>query len=363
MRIENEQGDLLWAPNNFGSYSVEKTQEIADIISDVLGDLTINVNSQSEKDLSDFYDKEEINTLLRDYLLRADYSDTAGPAIRAATDAYLESLRNTGGIVDSDVTQKLVYAADFWTKCCLNMTYNELINAQVAPTATSFASRLDNLEGIQNSHTTYLNRIIQNMYEDTETRTGLLLSTRAFTGEGAGVTIGTGSNTYSSLVAAVNDLLANSQQSAVNNLSNIVNSLSQQMGNLDTRINGLNYVSQSDVVTSSTNSNDKVPSAALEYQDRQSIESLTTTVNGISFTVSGLGTRVDGLDTTTDGLDTRVGSLNSLSNDISDRSSLVAAINSLQSVISGLNSQISGLSNRIDDLSDRVTALENANNG
>lgn len=335
MKIENESGELLWAPNNFGTYSIEKIEEITEIISSTLSDITLNVYSTSEKDWHDFYDKEEINSLLQNYLLRADYSDTAGPAIRSATDAYLELLRNEGSIVSSEVTDKLIYAADFWTRCCLNMSYNELINAQVSPSVTSFSSRLDNLEGIQNSHSTYLNKIIQNMYEDTETRTGLLLSTKAFTGEGSGVVIGTGSNTYSNLTAAVNDLLANSQQTTVTNLSNTVNNLSTQIGNLDTRVNNLNYVSRSDVVTSSTNSSSKVPAASLEYQDRQDINSINSSI----------------------------GSVSSLSSSISDRSSLVAAINSLASQLSGISSQISSLSSRVGSLETRVTALENANQG
>lgn len=303
MKIENENGELLWAPNNFGTYSVEKVEEITEIISDTLSDITLNVYSTSEKDWHDFYDKEEINALLQNYLLRADYSDTAGPAIRSATDAYLESLRNEGRIVDSEVTSKLIYAADFWTRCCLNMSYSELINAQVAPSVTSFASRLDNLEGIQSSHSTYLSKIIQNMYEDTETRTGLLLSTRAFTGEGSGVVIGTGSNTYSNLTAAVNDLLANSQQTTVTNLSNTVNNLSTQIGNLDTRVNNLDYVSRSDVVTSPTNNSSKVPAASLEYQDRQDINNLLSAISSLESTVSDLSSRVSGLTSRVEALE------------------------------------------------------------
>lgn len=363
MKIENEKGDLLWAPNNFGTYSVDKVAEITDIISGVLGDLTINVHQQTEEDFGDYYNKDEINNILRDYLLRADYSDTAGPAIRSATNEYLESLRNNGTIVDSNVTDKLVFAADYWTRCCLNMSYNELINAQVAPSVTSFASRLDNLEGIQNSHSTYLSKIIQNMYEDTETRTGLLLSTRAFTGEGSGVTIGTGSNTYSSLVAAVNDLLANSQQSVVSNISQHVASLSTQVGNLDTRVNNLNYVNKSDVVTSSTNDTTKIPAASLEYQDRQDIDtlnSITGELSSLSSSISNKSSLVGAINSLKSDIDSKESQISDLDTTVSN---LTTQISDLSTQLNGLSTQISGLDGRIASLESRVSALENTNQG
>lgn len=343
---DNETNELLWSPNNFGSYSVEKVNLIADIMKNLLKDVTINVKGTMNRD-EESYTKKEVNDLLKDYLLRADYGDVASPAIHAETNSYLENLRNQGKMVDKSITDNLVMAADYWTKCCLSMTYSELINSSVPPSVSSFNSRLDNLEGIQGSHTTYLSKIMSDMYSDPSLRVGVKFSSKKFTGEVDGAVIGTASNKFDNLLDAVNDLIANSPVGTVTMLSGTVASLSTQVNNLTNRVDkvdgGNMALSKSDIVTSSINDTTKVAAASLEYEDRNNISDLSN----------------------------KIGNLSYLSSDISDKSDLVRAINSLQSYInseiSTISSKISMISGKIDDininiksLDDRLSKLENS---
>ena len=58
--IVGEDGELRWAPNDFGTYSVEKIQEITKILSGLLESIKVSVEMDDSN--KNYYTKEETDT-------------------------------------------------------------------------------------------------------------------------------------------------------------------------------------------------------------------------------------------------------------------------------------------------------------
>ena len=69
MRVQSRNGDLIWAPSEFGSGDVDKIGEIAEILKSVFKDMTVHT-VPTEVDISSYnvYSKPEVDRLLEAYV-------------------------------------------------------------------------------------------------------------------------------------------------------------------------------------------------------------------------------------------------------------------------------------------------------
>lgn len=99
-KVVNEQGDLLWGPNDFGDYSIEKIQLISSILRELLSSVTLSTKTVTEGgDTSGFYTKNESDNR---YLLAETATSLIEVIAKQSTDTYLKE----GGAVSlTDFTQ------------------------------------------------------------------------------------------------------------------------------------------------------------------------------------------------------------------------------------------------------------------
>ena len=275
-KIVGEDGDLRWSPNSFGSYSVDKTQQIADILQQLMSTLTISVDIDDTSHRN-YYTKQEIDEKLLLYFLKQDFQDFLGDRITDVLGSYITSQEAVGRIVTVETTNKMKKVINYLTKICFDETYDRMEAETEEITITPFYLRLDNLEGRMYTVEVVSNALASDLYDVPETR------------------------------------------------------------------QGLRAVRKSDIVTVSTDSTTKVPSASLEYELRGIVIDLGDTVSTLNTTVSDMSGDVSDLGDTVSTLNTTV-------------SDIQAPVSSLESAYDNWKDQVI---NKLVDLERRIVALEN----
>ena len=84
MKQVGPDGDLIFSSTEFGSGSVTKTAQIAEILKELLSNLTITTKSEDTKlILSDYYNKLEISKILEDYVKLTELSSEVSKQLDA----------------------------------------------------------------------------------------------------------------------------------------------------------------------------------------------------------------------------------------------------------------------------------------
>lgn len=308
-RIEDTGGNLLWAPNDFGKYSLDKIQTVSDILSGMLTDITITVKSDSES-LKNTYTKEEILKLLETYMLKSDFEEMAGQAVKDKTDVYIKGLQDEGKIVTTDTTNAIDSnltdvrkAVNYLTMLCFDSTLASVIGWNTEPSIQALPPRLDNIDTQIIDISSKVDRVVGDVYIDAHLREGFKFATTQ------------------ELDALDKRVVA---------IESADTGVQGQIQDIESDITGLN--------------NDLA-------QATQSISNLSTKVQSLEQSKSTQDTKNQGFETSIDELSDSIGDL-SIVDSALDSASLVGALNSLTGLVSTL-------SQKLQALEDKVTQLEN----
>lgn len=212
VRLEDENGKLLWSPDDIGIYSEVRTSIISYILHQLINDMA--KDSKSYLKIEDIhhtdgaYTKSEMNTMLdsrftslqemiaNTYLPKddLDLEGLIGSAVESAVDNYINTHFGTGdtalanhgwvenitgkNIVDvssgnvhitlKDLCNKLIIVLSRLSKSCFNLTYPENVNIGDTEWTESFYSIRDTLSTISTNLgilTTSTNTNITNIRE------------------------------------------------------------------------------------------------------------------------------------------------------------------------------------------------------
>ena len=298
-KLESPDGELLWSPNDFGTYSAEKVQLITNILSGLLSNLTLNMNTKvDENSLSNIY---TISQTHEKFLEKENASET----ISMAVTSVLQTMYNDGRLVSPDAVDTVrTFVSNLYEVC-----YGYDLNGNLTPSAASSYNR--QIDSLRDSITSNYSNILQlqrnvfGSFPDGSVNTGVLVLARA-NDVGNIANIDKGITDRDNIVEAINYLARNN--SSVNALSSRVTVVERSVDGLDSDI---------DTITSRLDVNDG--------------------------NISNMSRELTSVESDIKTLQTNIGDKNSLTT--GEKSSIVSAINSL--VIS------------INDIKRRLDALEN----
>lgn len=173
--VTNHANELLWQPNDFGSYSVEKIQVISDILSELLQSFSIDTNIKvDDETLSLFYTKEEINDKLERYV----NSENATPLIQGLVDVYIETLSDRNILLTTAqyeyIISKLLYLYHDLYKTDLDL------HEDTSLTNIALTTKINSLENLSSGFTASIYALQSSVYEQSGS-SGFSNSTRFYT--------------------------------------------------------------------------------------------------------------------------------------------------------------------------------------
>lgn len=314
-----ENSDFKWASDDFGEDSVNKIQQITDILSGLLTGLTVNVNDITTNgiNMDDYYTKELSDDR---YISKADSTTIIADLISQYMKNYLLQNKLVKETELEDVTKVINYLC----KICFDQSYSdieELDNMSVSP----FPSDIANLKGLYSSIDTNMTKLLNAVFEHD--------SSGAYTGT-----------------------VKFPSKDSYNNTDAKLNNLIQKVGT--------NSVKTGDTIVSAINN--LIDNYNLLTGNSGSIGSLTVTVSNINNTVNdseygnrALNTRVSNLENRADDFDTSIANhtsrLNTASSDIKAISKIVYDDDKGNSNLYDL---IDGLTTKISELEQRIYVLE-----
>lgn len=373
--IEDENGNLLWAPNSLdGAYTVEAAQSVADILRDLMKDISIKASIEIDEDsLANVYTKNESD---QRFIIVTNFDSLLNGKIQ-------ELINNQSIIGTSDLQTVNSRLLSLYTTCygtnfdgvkVINDSYNQLIS---------------NLRDDYGSQYTIINRMLNELYgkyadgsTDWNTKIYALVSNTGTTSELSSLFIGANRAT---LVAAINYLAtqvdtrdfiigsgviqttAQNLIGAVNELLGLNNSLNQSL----TSISG----SVTNVSTSVANLTQSIADTQVSYniisgrvtslENQAGSEQLNTTSKILSGAINEVNSKIDTDKSDIDNLKQSMSSaqqtLQTLNQNLSELSenynSSVQDISTAQSDIENLERDTSALDIRVGNLSDVDTSI------
>lgn len=304
--IENESGELLWSPNNFGSYSVEKIQLIVDILKSLLQDTTLKLDTTSSLS-GDYYTKEQTNET---FLLKTDFNSLATSLVTSKLDEYIQQKETSGDLVDAETVRTCVKILNWVCKACFDQSYTDTSEITEMTEITPFPISIQNITSNLASMSTSVSHLQSVVYEVNSDGTVSSIVRVTTKSEFTALTDRIGSDTLTTsaktITGAINELNSNvatgnrvtDLETKTDNLSNTVTSLNSSISTLNSTVSSLstavsNKVNTSNIVTKSTDSTNYVPAASLEYEDRDNIKSLQNSLNSLITRVTALEAKVN----------------------------------------------------------------------
>lgn len=162
--IQNPEGDVLWAPNDFGSYSIEKIQLITKILQDAMKDMVITVKNEDSADGNSYYTKEESNNY---FLRKTDYSSIAEETINR----IIQNDIDTNVLLSVSTFNQMINAVDFLARICFDLTYEQLKAAGSELTFVPFHTTINNLSARISAFDTNLDQLLNTVYQRNQDNT------------------------------------------------------------------------------------------------------------------------------------------------------------------------------------------------
>ena len=310
--IKDENGNLLWQPNDFGLYSNMKTEVIAQILAELLTDTMIQVETHSgDAPITNVYTKEESDARFFQIALFPAYLD--GQIYRLIAEGQIIGISDLN-LINSRLL--LLYMSCFGT---------DLDGHRVQQ---GFDVRIQSLEDMSDflfSRVTQISRDIYLVRDGVVDPTVLVIAKLADTGY---------RENLSPTIADTSTMVA-----AINSVNSEVKDNIDAIGALGTRVDDL--------------------------ETQNGSATLTTTAQTLSDAINELDGELGTAQTDIGNLQTDVGNaqgdITSINTAVGDVSTLDSGFTS-QEVVAALNQLISSvntLSGQISALDTRVTALEN----
>lgn len=370
-KLESPDGELLWSPNDFGTYSTEKVQLITNILSGLLSNLTLNMNTRVDEDsLSNIY---TISQTHEKFLEKENASET----ISMAVISVLQTMYNEGRLVSPDAVEALkVFVTNLYNVC-----YGLDLEGNTTPSsANSFNRRIDSIQTYIDSNYSSIQKIFGVLYETDVSG--------AYTDKVKLATVNDVGNIKDldksiidrdNVVEAINYIALNSSsvggnvnslKSRVSDVEDSVKDIESDISTLDTRMTSAEKGIGSNSSSISTIEND-IDSIEKDIDSLEgSISTVSTNMNKVEADVATLKGKVDSNDIRLGTLEGTTGSMRSelntvesdirtLSTNVGDKTSLTTDEKS--SIVSALNSlvtSINGIRSSISSIEDRLTKLE-----
>lgn len=156
--IENEEEEILWAPNDFGTYSIEKIEVIAKILQNVMKDMVITVKNDTSSDDGSYYTKEESNNY---FLRKTDYRSMASETLNEIVQSNID--RNV--LLSVSDFNSMVNAVDFLARICFSLTYNQLKAAGNELTFVPFHTQINNLSSRVSSFDDNIDKLLYAVFK------------------------------------------------------------------------------------------------------------------------------------------------------------------------------------------------------
>jgi len=156
--IENPDGETLWAPNDFGTYSIEKIEVISKILQNMLKELVVTVKVDQSGDDNTFYTKEESNEY---FLRKTDYRSLALDTINDLVQSNVDN----DVIVSVNSFNQMINAVNFLSRICFDLTYEQLKVSGEELTFVPFHTEINNLSARVSSFDTNMDRLLYTVYQ------------------------------------------------------------------------------------------------------------------------------------------------------------------------------------------------------
>lgn len=327
VRLEDENGKLLWSPDDIGIYSEVRTSIISYILHQLVNDMA--KDSKSYLKIEDIhhtdgaYTKSEMNTMLdsrftslqemiaNTYLPKddLDLEGLIGSAVESAVDNYINTHFGTGdtalanhgwvesitgkNIVDvssgnvhitlKDLCNKLIIVLSRLSKSCFDLDYSQNVNKSDTVWAEEFPTSSYIFRDISTLTTRVgtLNTFIQNVKDEKDQDVSLIREKIGVAQDGSFESFESGIN-QTSIIGAINSLSGKiSAIGVVDNLSNIQPML--------TAFNNGNILQKSDISTSNTEtSTSKVPASSIFKALYEQVQTLSTEIGNLKARVTAL---------------------------------------------------------------------------
>lgn len=326
--IEDTEGNLLWEPDSLeGIYSVQKAEEVTEILRSLLKDITIKMEGTiNGESMADIYSKEQ-----------ADERFVQNSTFDATLDAKVRALTSSGelvGIADKNYIMERLKA--LWSTCYGTNFENIVVNAN------SYNTRLDNLDTQYSAMVNNVDRIMRDMY--LENRDGtlntkvLLLATVATMGELADLK--SGITDRSSVINAINFVFdkINSDNSLLGSNLTLSTTAKTLVGAVNELLGMIN------------NSN------ASQAQISQSIVDLATQIASVAGQISQNEVSLTNQKNSIDRLEAMVGSVNQADLKTTNKT-VVGAINEINQIQSDRSTEVSTLSVEVANLKSTVSGM------
>lgn len=344
----DDNSPLMWAPDDFGQYSIDKINLITNILKGLLSDITIKTDQQGREDV---YTKTESNKI---FVQRTEFTNMAGDLIHSLTDSYLKEQSEQGKIVNSLTTDDIVKVLDVIAKKNYGESYETILSKFKDlgdyPVGYGFNTLLDRVNNLDSSSTSIKNQIIWLQNQVYGTTNNLASDTP---------TILVKKSEISSLEDTVNKC-----NTSVSGMKSTVDSTSTTVSSLVTKV-GTNTLN-----TTEKNLTDAVNSLAKDVSNLQSnsstsVSSLSARVSSLeSSTNNNISTINSNIDTIKKSIEDNKSTLNtSISNNASNIASLENKLKTANDTIAKLQSALTSASNKIDTLTNQLsTTTATANN-
>lgn len=327
VRLEDENGKLLWSPDDIGIYSEVRTSIISYILHQLINDMA--KDSKSYLKIEDIhhtdgaYTKSEMNTMLdsrftslqemiaNTYLPKddLDLEGLIGGAVESAVDNYINTHFGTGdtalanhgwvenitgkNIVDvssgnvhitlKDLCNKLIIVLSRLSKSCFDLDYSQNVNKSDTIWAEEFPASSYIFRDISTLTTRVgtLNTFIQNVKDEKDLDVSLIREKIGVAQDGSFESFESGIN-QTSIIGAINSLSGKiSTIGVVDNLSNIQPML--------TAFDNGTILQKSNISTSNTEtSTSKVPASSIFKALYDQVQTLNTEVGSLKSRVTAL---------------------------------------------------------------------------
>lgn len=162
--IQNPEGETLWAPNDFGTYSIEKIQIISKILQDAMKEMVITVKNEDSVDGNSYYTKEESNNY---FLRKTDYESIAESTINR----IIQNDIDTNVLLSVSTFNQMINAVNFLAKICFDLTYDQLKAAGAELTFVPFHTTINNLSARITAFDTNLDQLLNTVYQRNQDNT------------------------------------------------------------------------------------------------------------------------------------------------------------------------------------------------
>ena len=390
-QIQDPNGNLLWSPTSVaGKYSAAKVQEVADILKDLLQNVTITMNAKIDEDsLSNVYTKNQSDE--RFVLVTNLDSAVQGKVSELIIAGQIAGTGDINTVNSRLLTLwKSAYGTNFDGEQVQNTSFNqsiESLNDSVYANTQDILRVLNNLFAKNSDGSTIdFSHVLYASLADVGSKSDL---SSAFSGANRS-TLVNAINYTQSMVDYRNEIIgtgslqtsATTLIAAINELLGLQNASNQTIVSLSGSISGIasNVTALTDSIADTKTSYNTMNSRVTAIETLDGSGSLTTAdktlIGGInevrselvstSSDVTTLKSDVSDIKSDITNIKTNIGTLSNIDSSVRD-TNIVNSLNKLVTLVSQLDSKVTGLDSRLDSvessissLDSRVSALEEA---